>query len=197
MGWCWAMQEVRLTGIYTLIAKWRYCPHEAHDIHHFPCSIAHWLDFTFFQLLVWTVYGCTQLLKPSWCEYGSSLHQLYKRYNTTLHSPASLWFFKKKSKTPVQSLKILMILNHSYKLLTKFRKLFMFCLNIVFVINMSVFKIANAVQSVKRLLSSNSKFFNRIFPSKQTPIISYWWNAFIFNTLSEKSRLAIHFHAQK
>ena len=104
--------------------------------------------------------------------------------------------FQKKSKTPVQSLKILMILNHSYKLLTKFRKLFMFCLNIVFVINMSVFKIANAVQSVKRLLSSNSKFFIRIFPSKQTPIISYWWNAFNLNTLSEKSRLAIHFHAQ-
>ena len=65
----------------------------------------------------------------------------------------------------------------------------MFCLNIVFVINMSVFKIANDVQSVKSLLSSNSKFFIiRIFPSKQNPIIFH---------LSESSRLAIHFHAQK
>ena len=129
-----------------------------------------------------------------------SLHQLYKRYNTTLHSLVidtlykvqPVFGFSKKSPRPQSK-----VWRFSYKLLTKFRKLFMFCLNIVFVINMSVFKIANAVQSVKSLLNSNGKFFIRIFPSKQNPIISYWWNAFNLYTLSEKSRLEIHFHAQK
>ena len=94
-----------------------------------------------------------------------------------IQRPASLWFFKKKSKTPVQNLKILMILNFCYK-------------------NLCI-KIANAVQSAKRLLSSNSKFCIRIFPSKRNPIISHWWNALKLVTLSEKSRFAIHFHAQK